>query len=219
MHAPAAAETSTLGLVRSLTNDTKRLLRQEIELAKAEVSEKVSFFSRNAVAVAIGGFIAYAGLIVFLVGVGWLVGWAFQKAGVQPVLAEFLGLVTIGLLVAAAGGVLVLKGMKTFSKNSLAPQRTIHTLQRLKGNEEASTTAQNPKAAAKRPSEELQAQVEETENRVSETLDTLGHRLSPRHINQRVKHRIQERPYQSGLLAVAAGLVSGLYLTRGSRHS
>src|SRR6516162_781921 len=165
MHARAAAETSTLGLVHSLTNDTKRLLRQEIELAKAEVSEKVSFFSRNAVAVAIGGFIAYAGLIVFLVGVGWLVGWAFQKAGVQPVLAEFLGLVTIGLLVAAAGGVLVLKGMKTFSKNSLAPQRTIHTLQRLKGIEEASTTPQNPKAAAKRPSEELQAQVEETENR------------------------------------------------------
>src|SRR5215471_5420719 len=108
MHAPAATDTSTLGLVRTLTSDTKRLLRQEIELAKAEVSEKVSFFSRNAAAVAIGGFIAYAGLIVFLVGVGWLVGWAFQRAGVEPVLAGFLGLAIIGLLVGAVGGVLVL---------------------------------------------------------------------------------------------------------------
>ena len=235
MEAPAAAElsnleeipsTSTLasssimGLVRQLTSDTKTLLRQEVELAKAELSEKASFLARNSIAIVAGGVIAYAGLIVLLIGLGWLVGWALQNAGVKPMLAGFIGLAIIGFIVMGVGGVFVFMGMKTFSQDSLAPQRTIHTLQRLKGTEEpieAATTAKP--TVPKRPSKEIEAQVEETENRLGETLDTLGRRLSPGYINQKVKRRIQQSPYQSGLLAMAAGLIGGLFLTRGSRRS
>jgi hypothetical protein len=209
--------TSTLGLVRRLTNDTKRLLKQEIELAKAELSEKVSLLARNSIAIATGGLIAYAGLIVFLIGLGWLVGWALQKAGVQPMLSGFIGLAIIGIVVAAIGGLFVYKGIKTLSQDTLAPERTIHSIQRLKGSEGVQSGTE--KSAPKRPSKEIEAQVAATESRVSATLDTLGYRLSPQHINQQVKHRIQRSPYQSGLLAMAAGLVGGLFLVRGSRRS
>jgi len=214
------ASSSIMGLVRQLTSDTKTLLRQEIELAKAELSEKASLFARNSIAIATGGVIAYAGLIVFLIGLGWLVGWALQSAGVKPMLAGFIGLAIIGFVVMAVGGAFVFKGIKTSSQDSLAPERTIHTLQRLNGNDEpieAATTAKP--TLPKRPSKEIEAQVEQTENRLGETLDTLGRRLSPRHINEKVKRRIQQSPYQSGLLAMAAGLVGGLFLTRGSRRS
>ena len=225
MEAAVAAETpvsqetstSTLNLVRNLTSDTKRLFKQEMELAKAELSEKFSLLARNSIAIAVGGFIAYAGIIVFLTGLGWLVGWALRNAGVDPMLAGFMGLGVVGLLVAAIGGLFVFKGMKTFSKNTLAPQRTIHSLQRLKGTEEPANGS--GKTAPKRPSKEIEAQVAETENRMSATLDTLGERLSPHHINEQVKHRIRRNPYQSGLLAMAAGLVGGLFLMRGRRSA
>src|SRR5262249_26972481 len=138
MEALATPKQSILGLLRNLKDDTRQLLRQELELARAELSEKLSLFAKNATTLAIGGFVAYAGLIVFLMGLGWLIAWALQQAGLQPILAGFVGLATVGLLVGAAGTIILFKGIKTFSKESLAPQRTIHTIQRLKGAEEQS---------------------------------------------------------------------------------
>jgi ElaB/YqjD/DUF883 family membrane-anchored ribosome-binding protein len=219
METTATPRQSFVELLRSLKDDTRQLLRQEVELAKAEMSEKLKLFARNAGVLAVGGLVAYGGVIVFLMSLGWLVAWALQRAGLQPVLAGFLGLAIIGVLVAAVGAAVLLKGLKTFSQESLAPQRTIHTIQRLKGAKEQTSPGLQPNDPPKRSSEEIQAWVEETENRMSNTLDELGYRLSPKHINAQVKHRIQERPYRSGLLAMTAGLVSGLFLTRASRRS
>ena len=65
MHQTTSTQSSIGGLIRNLREDTKRLLNQQIELLKSELSEKTSCFGRNAVALAIGGFIAYAGFIVY----------------------------------------------------------------------------------------------------------------------------------------------------------
>jgi len=219
--AAVPSQTSILGLVRSLTEDTKKLLRQEVELAKAEISEKLAVVARNAMSVAIGGFIAYAGLIVLLIGLGSLIAWALQKAGLQPMLAGFAGMAIIGVVVILAGAALLMKGLKTFSKESFVPQRTIHTFQRLKGDEAFTAIQAEPKSEPKpqRSSEEMQVRVEQTEDHLSDTLGELGQRLSPRHIQARVKQRIRQRPYRSGLMAMAAGLASGLFLTRSARRS
>jgi hypothetical protein len=104
METSAPSQTSLMGLMRNLLDDFKRLLGQEFELAKAELSEKLSAFGRNTVSIAVGGFVAYAGLIVLLMGLGWLVAWALQKAGLQPVLAGFIGLAGVGIVVAVVGG-------------------------------------------------------------------------------------------------------------------
>ena len=139
-------------------------------------------------------------------------------------LAGFVGLAIVGLLVAATGAIFLMKGIKTFSKESLAPERTIHTIQRLKATDEQiavrqEAVRQEVKPEPKESSKDIQARVEETENRMTNTLDQLGQRLSPSHINAQVKHRIQEKPYQSGFVAMAAGLVSGLFITRAVRRS
>jgi ElaB/YqjD/DUF883 family membrane-anchored ribosome-binding protein len=160
--------------------------------------------------------VAYAGLIIFLMGLGWLVAWALQKAGMQPVLAGFLGLAIIGLLVAGIGTILLLKAVKAFSSDSLAPQRTLQTIQRLKGDEQ--TRAVEEPAKPRPSSEEMQIRVEETEDRIGVALDELGRRLSPKHINAQVKHKIQENPYRAGMLAMAAGVLSGLLLSREFRR-
>lgn len=217
MEATAPPQTSIFGLIRSLRNDAKNLLRQEIQLAKAELSEKVALFGRNAVAVAVGGFIAYAGLIVLLMGLGWLVAWGLQKAGLEPVLAGFLGLAIIGLLVAGAGTAFLLTGLKAFSKESLAPDKTLDTIKRLKKSEAHAAPAPPPQP--KRSSDEIKVRVEQTEDRMTGALDELGQRLHPRNLNSHVKYRIAHKPYHSGVLAMAAGLISGLFLTRAARRT
>jgi ElaB/YqjD/DUF883 family membrane-anchored ribosome-binding protein len=220
MEETAVRGTSVFRLFRVLSSDTRTLLRQEVALAKTEISEKLSRMGRNAVALLAGGLIAFAGLIVLLVGLGWLLAYAINSAGVQPLLAAFIGLGGIGLLVAIVGGLWVLKAAKSISKESLAPQRTLHTLHELKGPQPVSETVPGSGKAAEKPSSaEMQARVEATETRMGETLDELGYRFSPSHINSQVKQRIQAKPYSSGLVAMGAGLLSGLLLTRRHRRA
>ena len=105
---PRPAKTSLRSLVQALTGEVKVFFRQEIDLAKAEASEKIAWIGRNAIRVAVGGFVAYAGLIVFLIGLGWLIAWALRQAGLPPGLAGFVGLAIIGLLFVLTGAGFVL---------------------------------------------------------------------------------------------------------------
>ena len=212
-------KSSLVGLVRYLTNDLKTFLRQEVDLAKAEVSEKISWMGKNVVMLAAGGFVAYAGLIVFLIGLGWLVAWGLQKAGMQPLMAGFLGLIIIGVLVAGAGAAFILKGIKLFSSDTLVPKRTLNTIQRLKGTTPQPSPVHENSDKPLPSSEEMQARVVQTENRMSETLDELSRRLSPQQINARMKERIRQKPYRSGLVAMSVGLLGGLFLGRESRRA
>ena len=54
-------------LVRELRDETTPLLRQEVALAKSEMKENVSRMGGHAAQIAIGGFVAYAGIIVLLI--------------------------------------------------------------------------------------------------------------------------------------------------------
>lgn len=210
---------SILGLVRELTEETKTFVRQELKLAKTEMSEKLSGLAKNGASVGIGGFIAYAGTIVLLCGLGFLAAWAIHLAGLDALLSSFLGLFGVGLLVVIAGAVFVFKGLAHLRKESMAPERTIRTLQELKGEK---TEAPKPaKPAVEEPkvsSAEMQRRVERTEADMGETLAELGDRVSPRAISRRVSFRLRAHPYRSGLVALAAGLLSGWLVRRRFQH-
>jgi ElaB/YqjD/DUF883 family membrane-anchored ribosome-binding protein len=219
METSVAAKTSVFGLIRDLTSETKTFMRQEVDLAKTEISEKISAMGRNATALAIGGFVAYAGLIVLLIGLGVLIAYAFQNSGMNPFLASFLGLLIIGVVVAIIGGLFIAKALKSFSKEKLAPKRTLQTLRELKHGPEVMDKMEDSEDEKKPTSETLQAQVEGTEQRMGETLDELGRRLSPSHINQQVKQKISAKPYSAGLIAMVAGFFSALLLQRRAHRS
>lgn len=201
-------------LLRTLTGDTKTLIRQEVQLAKTEISEKISMMGRNAVSLAIGGFVAYAGLIVFLIGLGWLIAWAFTQAGLAPFLSAFLGLGIIGLLVVATGTILLMGAIKRFSKESIKPQRTITTLQELKSGQPAAPENREEQSQESPSSDELEQKVQETEARLGADLDEVGRRLSPKHIKAQVTSNIQARPYRAGAIAMAAGFITAFLLKR-----
>lgn len=219
MDTTAPVKSSLIGLFRLLTGDTRTFIRQEILLAKTELTEKTAKLARNATLLAIGGVIAYAGLIVLLIGLGWLLAWLFQSAGMQPLLAAFVGLALVGVLVCVIGGFLTLKGLRMLSKARLAPERTIRTLQELKGAQSLRPPTSKGKPGATPSSQEMEARVQATENRIGETLDELGRRLSPQHVNAEVKRRIQANPYRSGFIAMGAGLIGGLFVRKKFSHA
>jgi ElaB/YqjD/DUF883 family membrane-anchored ribosome-binding protein len=220
METITAGKTSVLGLIRNLKTEVTEFIREEIRLAKTELSEKMSLFGRNAVSLAIGGFVAYAGLIVFCLGLGLLVAYAFEQAGLSGFMAGFIGLGAMGLLVILAGAAFIFKALSTFKQESIAPQRTLYTLQELRGPQTVSieegmkmkAEEMKEKAEEKLSSKELQSQVEATEAEMSSTLQELAYRLSPRALNRRIKKRIEQKPYKIGLIAMCAGLFSGFML-------
>lgn len=207
---------SLLRLVRDLTDETKTFLREEINLAKTEMSEKLASAARNGASVGIGGFIAYTGTIILLMGLGFLIAWAIHLAGIDALLASFLGLLGVGLLTIAAGGVFVLQGIAHLRKESLAPERTIRTLQELKGEQPNKPSKPEPaKTSEPKPwSAELQTRVETTEAKMGATLSELEEWVSPRAIGRRVKSKLQAHPYRSGLVALAAGIAGGWLVRR-----
>jgi hypothetical protein len=211
MAASTVRDGSVLGLVRDLTRETKSFIRGEIQLAKAELSEKISNKTRAGTQLAIGGFVAYAGLLVFLIGLGWLVAFFLRKAGLQPLMAEFVGIGAMGLIVVAVGSVFLMKALSAISKESLVPERTVHTLQELRGKESQTLKpAEAEVIAPKVSSKELEKRVERTGERMGETIEELGECVKPSYIKARIKARVSERIYRNGLIAMGVGVLSGL---------
>src|SRR5215813_913660 len=171
---------SIFDLVKDLRGQFKTFIKEEVHLAKAELSEKISSVTKDSVNVAIGGFVAYAGLIVFLGAIGMLIAYFLQKAGLDPLLSTFIGLGAIGFVVIAVGAILLLTGLKAMKKESLTPERTIETLQRVKGTEPHAELEPKPKKD-ERSSAEIEAAVVQTESEMAETMEELGDRLTMKH--------------------------------------
>ena len=109
---PPPDERSLADLVVDVSEHASTLVREEIELAKAEVSEKVGKILRgSAVGVAAGTF-AFLALILILHGIAWLLGeelfdgniWAgyFVTAGIFLLIAALAGFIAYRALKAGA---------------------------------------------------------------------------------------------------------------------
>ncbi|MEX0937222.1 MAG: phage holin family protein [Pirellulales bacterium] len=127
----AAGDSRSLAdLWRQLRNEMTALLRQEVALAKTETTEKVSRVARNGMYLAIGGLVAYAGVILLLVAAtaGLYVG--LVAAGLTNATSGWLAPLIIGVVVAVIGYALVQKALSTLRRESVVPERTVHSLQR-----------------------------------------------------------------------------------------
>jgi hypothetical protein len=120
---------STLAsLLKELRQESTDLLRQEVELAKAELSEKASRLGGHATQIGIGGFVAYAGLIVLLFAIGDLVGSLLLNAGVDAAVAVWLGRLLVGLVVAIVGWAMLARAKNKMKSDDLVPEQTIQSL-------------------------------------------------------------------------------------------
>jgi xanthine/uracil permease len=120
---------SLTDLLKELRDETVRLFRQEVALAKTEVSDKAAKTGRNVGCLAVGGLIAYAGVLVLLMAgvVGLYV--ALEAAGLSNATAGWLAPLIVGGVVLAIGYGLVQKALSTLKHESLTPERTVETMQ------------------------------------------------------------------------------------------
>jgi hypothetical protein len=117
-----------VSLLQSLRDETTTLLRQEVALAKAELKDNASKMSKHAVAITAGTFVAYAGVIVLLIGLGHLLAVGLIRAGIDPEMAQWLAPTLVGVLVAVIGWSMLAKAKRAFSSDSFTPRKTIASL-------------------------------------------------------------------------------------------
>jgi xanthine/uracil permease len=116
---------SLMSLFSDLWRETRTLVHQEAELAKAEISEKVSQVTTGAGEIAAGGAILFAGFIVLL----------FAAVGALELMlatehSMWLAPLIVGLVVMIVGYIVLSRGRKQMSAESLTPDRTLESLQR-----------------------------------------------------------------------------------------
>jgi drug/metabolite transporter (DMT)-like permease len=117
-----ADDRSLKELLADLTHSVTTLFRKEIELARAEISEKLSQAGVAAGAVAAGAILALAALIVLLQALVI----ALSELGVAPALSALI----VGGVVAIIAFALIYKGMNDLKASNLAPTRTVEALRR-----------------------------------------------------------------------------------------
>ena len=204
-----------IDLLKDLKHQVKTFIHQEVQLAGTEFAEKISSFGKDTASLAIGGFVAYAGLIIFLAGLGALLAFAFQRLGLDPLLAAFLGLGIIGMSIIAVGAMLLFKGIHALKKESLAPQKTMETLRHLNGTQpvpQVGPAEKEPKE--KRTSEKLEAAVMTTESEIAGTFEELAGRVTFGHARKQARAELRAHPYRWGLVALGTGLCGSYLLKR-----
>lgn len=100
---PPSEDRTLADLVVEVSENASTLVREEIELAKAEVSEKVGKILRGSAVGAAAGIFAFLAVIMIFHGVAWLLGeevfsgniWAgyFVTAGIFLLVAALAGFV------------------------------------------------------------------------------------------------------------------------------
>ena len=117
-----ADERSLKDLLADLTNSITTLFRQEIQLARAETSEKITQVGVALGAIAGGAILALAALIVLLQAL--VIGMV--EAGIPAGWASLI----VGVVVAAIGYGLIHKGTSDLKASNLAPSRTMDSIKR-----------------------------------------------------------------------------------------
>jgi len=107
-------------LFSDLARETSTLVRQEVQLAKTEMTQKATAVGKDVGFLAVGGAIAYAGLLALIATIIIIHG----TVGLPWWLASLI----VGVIVAAVGYFLVQKGLAALKHESMAPQQTIQTL-------------------------------------------------------------------------------------------
>src|SRR5689334_5986518 len=96
------------------------LVRQEIELARAEVTGKATSAARDVAIMGTGIGLLYAGLLA-LIGAAVLF---LADQGISPWLAALI----VAIVVAVVGGLLVMSSRQALANRDMAPKRTVETL-------------------------------------------------------------------------------------------
>lgn len=116
----APAHEKSLGeLIGDLTRETTTLVRQEMQLAKAEMTQKAVKVGKDVGMIAAGGFLAYIGALCLTAAL------VLALANVMPAWAAAL---LVGLVVVVGGGLIAWQGLSALKRVDPVPHQTVESL-------------------------------------------------------------------------------------------
>ena len=128
MNSPLHTGRSLSDLIRELRDETTTLLRQEVALAKTEMSEKINTVTRNVAFAIVGGAVAHLALIFLLLSASGGIETGIEATEAAPH-GQWIAPLIVGLVVGAIGALLLMKAKSGLSKANMKPQKTIESLQ------------------------------------------------------------------------------------------
>lgn len=126
-HAAGAPDTDVADvpvgqLISDITRDMSTLLRQELELAKAEVTAEATKTGKAAGMLGGAGFAGYMVLLFLSIAAWW---------GLANVMDEGLAALLVAVVWAVIGAVLYTTGRSRFRKVHPKPERTVDTVSQI----------------------------------------------------------------------------------------
>ena len=106
-------------LFSELASETALLIRQEVALAKVELTQKASRAGRNIGYLVLGGAVAYAALLALLATIIILLA---------DVMAWWIAALIVAVLVGIVAAVLISKAWAALKNMDVAPRQTVETL-------------------------------------------------------------------------------------------
>jgi len=120
MNENRSMENRPLGdLFGDLATEMSNLVRQEVALAKVEVTQKAKYVGRNVGYLVVGGAVAYAALLAILAAIIMLLARVMPHWGATLI---------VGVVVGAIGWMLIGKAMMALQQADLTPRETVETL-------------------------------------------------------------------------------------------
>ena len=120
MNENRSMENRPLGdLFSDLATEMSNLVRQEVSLAKVEVTQKAKYVGRNVGYLVVGGAVAYAALLAILAAIVMLLARVMPHWGATLI---------VGVVVGAIGWMLIGKAMMALQQADLTPHETVETL-------------------------------------------------------------------------------------------
>ena len=114
-----------VGLISDLWRDSATLLRDEAELAKAEISEKMSELGAGIGSLALAGAVLFGGFLLILFAAVGLIAKVLPDEQ-----AQWLAPLLVGVVVLFIGWMLLSAGRNKLKGGNLKPTRTVRSVQR-----------------------------------------------------------------------------------------
>lgn len=120
MQQQLAKEERSIGeLFTELAGETSTLVRQEIDLARVELTQKASDIGKNVAWLSVGGVVGLVGILAVTAALILLL---------SKVMQPWLAAVLVGGAFLIAAGVMVMSALKAIKETDLAPRQTVETL-------------------------------------------------------------------------------------------
>jgi hypothetical protein len=207
-------------LLGNLRQDLTDMIKGELALLKAEISAAVSSMGKDGLMVVIGGFIAYTGVVLALIGLATLVTFALHKAGLSILMAMWVSFLVFGLAIAGTGYGILKSGLSAFKNVSISPRETISTMKEIVKGETAGVgivASQDLKDEKTEKTHKARVAAERKIEKVQGELAEVQARMKPKYLWKATCTAAKRRPKTTA--GLGAAVIALGYVIAKRRHN